>query len=518
MPDASRSGHLAQPGPDASAGHRPRGRWAMLAVLCASLLLVAMDATILNVALPSLIDDMSPSPMEQLWIVDLYGLVLGGLLITCGAIGDRYGRKRLFIAGFVLFGLASVVAATAQTPWQLIAGRALLGVGGAMVMPSTLSLIRNIFTDDRERTLAIGIWASVAGAGAAVGPLVGGVLVQQFGWSAAFWLNVPVVVVTVVAGLWLLPEYLAPAHGSLDWFSAVLSVLGIVALAWGIKHVAKGDPAALDLVILLAAILLLGLFAYRQLRSADPLLDVRLFRNRAFTAAALATLMAMLAIGAALFLISLWLQYIHGYTPSEAGLRTVPAAIATLLGSLSTPWLLRRVGVRLLMAFGLGALALGFLVLAAIPTTTYPLVAFILVCLGVGDGIAITTAAAVLVAAVPPERAGQAGAVEETNYELGIGLGVALLGSIHGRLFTSHMTDLPLQGEQLDTARGSVGGAAHLAHEMGGETGAQILRIAQHAYDSALTTTSWISAGLVAAVTVLTVILVPRGFTATSAH
>ncbi|MGX1811903.1 MFS transporter, partial [Nocardia sp. NPDC055321] len=401
---------------------------------------------------------------------------------------------------------------------QLIAGRALLGVGGAMVMPSTLSLIRNIFTDDHERTQAIGIWAAVAGAGAAVGPLVGGHLVERFGWSAAFWLNVPVVVLTVTAGLWLLPEYRAPQHGRLDYFSAVLSVLGIVALAWGIKHVAKGEPAATDLLILLAAFALLGLFAYRQLKSPDPLLDVRLFRNRAFTAAALATLLAMLAIGAALFLISLWLQYIHGYTPSEAGLRTVPAAIATLLGSLSTPWLLRHVSVRFLMGFGLFTLAAGFLLLAAIPTTTYPLVAVILVALGIGDGVAITTAAAVLVASVPAERAGQAGAVEETNYELGIGLGVALLGSIHGRLFVTHMTDLPLTGDQLDTARGSVGGAAYVAHDIGGPTGDRVLEIAQHAFDSALTTTSWISAALVGTVAVLTVVLVPRGFKATASH
>ncbi|MEC3916305.1 MFS transporter [Nocardia sp. CDC160] len=494
-------------------------RWAMLAVLCASLLLVAMDATILNVALPSLIDSMEPSPMEQLWIVDLYGLVLGGLLITCGAISDRYGRKRLFLAGFLLFGLASIVAATATAPAQLIAGRALLGVGGAMVMPSTLSLIRNIFTDDKERTLAIGIWASVAGAGAAIGPLVGGHLVEAFGWSAAFWLNVPVVIVTVATGLWLLPEYKAPQQGSgLDWASAVVSVLGIVALAWGIKHVAKGNPALIDLVILLAAFVLLGLFAYRQLRSPDPLLDVRLFKNRAFTAAALATLLAMLAIGAALFLISLWLQYIHGYTPSQAGVRTLPAAIATLFGSLATPWLMQRVGVRFLMGFALGALAIGFAVLAAVPNTTYPLVALILVCLGIGDGIAITTAAAVMVAAVPPERAGQAGAVEETNYELGIGLGVALLGSIHGRLFTSHMTGLPLQGDDLADAQGSVGGAAHVAQQIGGPTGDQVLSIAQHAYDAALTTTSWISTAMVGTVAVLTVILVPRGFKATSAH
>lgn len=495
------------------------GRWAMLAVLCASLLLVAMDATILNVALPSLIDHMQPSPMEQLWIIDIYGLVLGGLLITCGAVGDRWGRKRLFLLGFVLFGVASVVAATAQQPWQLIAGRVLLGVGGAMVMPSTLSLIRIIFTDDQERTLAIGIWAAVAGAGACVGPVAGGVLVEHFGWSAAFWMNVPVVVVTVTAGVKLLPEYRAPQSGGLDWLSAVVSIVGVVALAWGIKHLAAGGVRAIDVATLLVALALLALFAFRQLRSPDPLLDVRLFGNRTFLAAALATLMAMLAIGAALFLISLWLQYIHGYSPIQAGLRTIPAAIATLLGSLATPWLLRHVGVRTVLGIGLGALTCGFAVLALSPEpTVYPVVALVLVTLGIGDGLAVTAAAAVMVAAVPPERAGQAGAVEETNYELGIGLGVALLGSIHARVFASHMTGVPLHGEQLATARGSVGGAAYVADEAGGELGRHILETARQAYDSALTTTAWISVALVGSVAVLTVVLVPRGFKATAGH
>ncbi|WP_228810183.1 MFS transporter [Nocardia otitidiscaviarum] len=508
------------PAPDSDSADAPLpGRWAMLAVLCASLLLVAMDATILNVALPSLIQDMQPSPIEQLWIIDIYGLVLGGLLITCGALGDRQGRKRLFLIGFVLFGLASVVAATAQQPWQLILGRVLLGIGGAMVMPSTLSLIRTIFTDDHERTLAIGIWAAVAGAGACVGPVAGGVLVEHFGWSAAFWMNVPVVVVTVAAGIALLPEYRAPQQGGLDLTSAALSIAGVVALAWSIKHLAAGSVTVLDAAMLLVALALLALFTLRQLRSADPLLDVRLFRNRTFLAAALATLVAMLAIGAALFLISLWLQYIHGYSPLEAGIRTIPAAVATLLGSLATPWLLRHVGVRTVLGVGLFALAAGFAVLAMSPEpTVYPVVALVLVTLGFGDGLAVTTAAAVMVAAVPPERAGQASAVEETNYELGIGLGVALLGSIHARIFAAHMTGLPLRGDDLETAQGSVGGAAYVASRADGPIAEQILTTASHAFDLALTTTAWISVALVGTVAVLAVTLVPRGFKATASH
>ncbi|WP_344022754.1 MFS transporter [Streptomyces luteireticuli] len=498
---------------------RGASRWAVLAVLCASLLLVAMDATILNVALPSLIADLRPGGMAQLWIIDIYGLVLGGLLVTCGAIGDRFGRKRLFLAGFVLFGAASVLAATSDSSAQLIAGRVLLGIGGAMVMPSTLSLIRTVFTDPRERALAIGIWAAVAGAGACVGPLVGGVLVEHYGWAAAFWVNVPVVVVTVLAGIRLLPEYRAPQSGPLDWSAALLSVAGIVALAWGIKHVAKGTPGAVDVIVLLLGLVLLALFARRQLAAHDPLLDVRLFRNGPFLAAALATLLAMLAIGSALFLMSLWLQYVHGYSPSQAGLRTLPSAVAMLAGSLCSPWIMHRLGVRAVLAMGLGALVAAFLVLALTPQpNSYPVVAVVLTMLGLGDGLAMTAAASVLVSSVPAERAGQAGAVSETAYELGVGLGVALLGSIHGAVFTRHMTGLPLHGGDLTTARGSVGGAVEVADRIGGETGRLVLAAARTAFDDALTTTAYVSAGIVVVVTVLVVWLVPRGLRVTGGH
>ncbi|MER5771154.1 MFS transporter [Streptomyces sp. NPDC001985] len=482
-------------------------------MLCSSLLLVAMDATILNVALPSLIDDLRPSAIAQLWIIDIYGLVLGGLLVTTGAVGDRYGRKLLFITGIVIFGIASVVAATAGSTGQLIGGRVLLGIGGAMVMPSTLSLIRNVFTDARERALAIGIWAAVAGAGAAVGPLVGGVLVEEYGWAAAFWINVPVVVVTIIAGVWLLPEFKDAGHGPLDYLGSVLSVVGIVALAWGIKHVAKGSPAPLDLAVLAAGVLVLALFARRQLTLRDPLLDVRLFRNRTFTAAALVILMAMLAIGAALFLVSLWLQYVHGYSPSQAGLRTLPAALAMLVGALLAPWVMERIGVRSIMALGLSGVVAGFLVLALSPEpTTYGYVAAVLVLLGLGDGMAITTASSVLVSTVPAERAGQAGAVSETNYELGVGLGVALLGSIHGAVYARHMAGQPTQ------ARESIGGAYELATREGGGAGEAVLAAGRAAFDSALTTTAFVSVGIVGAVTLLVVWLVPRGLHATAGH
>ncbi|WP_245699562.1 MFS transporter [Streptomyces roseifaciens] len=511
-------------GPPGQAPADP-ARWAMLAVLCSSLLLVAMDATILNVALPSLIKEMQPDALEQLWIIDIYGLVLGGLLITAGAVGDRLGRKLLFTTGFTVFGAASVLAATAGTTdsvLQLIAGRILLAIGGAMVMPSTLSLIRTIFTDAHERTLAIGIWAAVAGAGAAIGPLVGGLLVNSFSWSAAFWVNVPVVLVTVVAAVLLLPEYRSPSHHDLDLVAAALSIAGVILTAWGIKHLAGGFRPV-DLAALLAGIAALTWFARRQLQSADPLLDVRLFASRPFLAAALATLTAMMAIGAALYLISLWLQYVRGHDALAAGLRTLPAAIALLASSLLTPWLLRRTGVRTVLTAGLAALLCGFVLLAAAPQPLeYGAVAAALVTFGIGDGMAITASAAVMVSAVRPERAGQAGAVSESAYELGIGFGVALLGSIHTTLFRSGMTNLPgrVRGAARETARESVGGADHVARDLGYTTGAgrSLLAVARTAFNDALRTTSLVSVGIVATAVVLAAVLVPKDFRADSAH
>ncbi|WP_336087805.1 MFS transporter [Nocardia sp. SSK8] len=494
-------------------------RWVMLGVLCASLLLVAMDATILNVALPSLIDDLQVGALEQLWIIDIYGLVLGGLLITTGAVGDRIGRKLLFLSGFVLFGIASVIAATAGSAAQLIGGRVLLGIGGAMVMPSTLSLIRNIFTDVRERTMAIGIWAAVAGVGATVGPIIGGFLVEHFGWASAFWLNVPVVLVTVLVGLWVLPEYRAPQAGGLDWFAAVLSIAGVICLAWGVKHLAKGEASEVDWTILLVGIVAMAWFVRRQLTATDPLLDVRLFRNGAFTAAAVATLLAMMAIGASMFLISLWLQYVHGYSPSQAGIRMLPAALTLLTASLLTPFLMEKLGVRTVLGVGLGAVALGFALLAVSPEpTAYPVIALVLVSFGLGDGMAVTAAAAVLVGAVPADRAGQAGAVEETNYEVGVGFGVALLGSLHARMFSQHMTNLPVPPERLDQAAGSVGGAAEVADDLPEPARTELLHAAEHAFDAALTTTAALSAVVIAVVAVGTVLLVPRGFRVTGGH
>lgn len=469
----------------------------MLAVLCSSLLLVAMDATILNVALPSLVDDLAPDAISQLWIIDIYGLILGGLLLTSGAVGDRWGRKLLFLSGIVLFGVASVVAATSQSVPQLIAGRVLLAIGGAMIMPSTLSLLRNVFTNPRERTVAIGIWASVAGAGAAIGPVLGGFLVQHYGWSAAFWVNLPIVIAALIAGWLILSESKAPSEHGIDWFDAALSIVGMITLVWGVKHIFKDGLLSPAPVALAAGAAVLWWFFHRQSGLADPMLDVKLFANKPFRAAATSILTAMMAIGAALYLLTLWLQYVQGFSPMAAGVRMLPAAVFLLAAALSAERLIRRLGVKTVLGLGLGGLVLAFAAIAVLPLN-YPLVALAQAAFGIGDGLAVTASTAIMVSAAPPERAGMAAAVEETCYELGIGLGVALLGTIAATAYRYRMTDLGIPEPQASILDDSVA--------------------AKRAFVDSLTITSLVSAIIVAIATVLALRLIPKGFRADSAH
>lgn len=300
-------------------------RWWGLAVLSLSLLLVGLDTTILNVALPALIEDMQPSALEQLWIVNAYALVISGLLITMGALGDRTGRRRLLMAGLVVFGAASGLAVVVGDPLGLIGARALLGLGGAMIMPATLSILRNLFHDPDERTRAITIWASVAGAGAAAGPIVGGLLVEHFGWHAAFLVNIPIVVVALGACWILLPESSSPSTSKWDWWSVLLSFVGMASLVQGIKMLAKHGPLhVMSGGMLLLGIILLVVFVRRQLRLPDPLVDVRLFTNRAFTLGAVAIVLALLGMSSVLFLFTQWLQLVRGCSPRRRGCGCCP--------------------------------------------------------------------------------------------------------------------------------------------------------------------------------------------------
>jgi DHA2 family multidrug resistance protein-like MFS transporter len=347
--------------------------------------------------------------------------------------------------------------------------------------------------------------------------VLGGVLVEAYGWAAAFWVNLPVVVATVAFGLVLLPESRVPSATPLDWLGAALSVVGMISLVWGIKHVAAEGLASSAPAVLGAGALLLFWFGRRQLAQPDPLLDIRLFRYGPFLAGAIATLAAMMAVGAAFYLISLWLQYVQGYSPLEAGVRMLPAALSTLVGALSAPWLVRRIGVHAMLAVGLGALVLAFLAMAVFPLT-YPLVALALVAFGVGDGLAITTTTAVMISSAPAARAGSAAAVEETCYELGIGFGVAVLGTIAAVAYRGGVHTLPLSEPGRTTVEESVGGAVHIAAQQGSDVAAFILDVAKAAYAHAVAITSLVSAVLIAIATVCALLLIPRGFRADATH
>ncbi|WP_419994320.1 MFS transporter [Streptomyces boninensis] len=485
----------AQPAASAPAPHPDPAvharRWVILAILSGSLLLIGMDTTILNVAFPSLVEDLQPGSVEQLWIIDAYALAISGLLVTAGAFGDRWGRKRLLLAGFALFALASLAAVFATAAWQVIAARALLGVGGAAIMPSTLSILRDTFVDARERAFAYAVWTAVIGGGLALGPVVGGLLVEHFGWQSAFLLNIPVAIVVIGLGLWLLPESRSPRTGKWDWPGVGQSIVGMVALAGGIKQLGKsGLDSALPWVLLAVAAVALTVFVRRQLRLANPLLEVRLFSNPAFAVSAGAIFLGMVGLGAVMFLLTQWFQYAKGYSPLQAGVRLLPAPIALIVTSVVTPRLMQRFQVRKVMAVGLLVMAIGLAVPYAVQRSplfgdtdlNYPTMATSLALLGLGAGVATTVASVTLMSVTPKDHVGGAAAIDETCYELGAAMGVAILGSVTAALYRSRLPD-GLPGH----ARDSVGEAAHAAKEMGGPAGHELLAAAGHAFTRGMT-------------------------------
>ncbi len=482
-------------------------RWLVLAILSGSLLLIAMDTTILNVAFPSLVSDLQPSSVQQLWIIDVYALALSGLLVTAGALGDRWGRKRLLLTGFAIFALASLMAVFATAAWQVIAARALLGVGGAAIMPSTLSILRDVFTDARERALAYAVWAAVFGGGMALGPVIGGLLVEQNGWQSAFLINIPVALVIIALGAWILPESRQPREGRWDWWGVGQSVVGMLALAGGIKQLGKGGPAdPVAWVLLGVAAVALTVFVRRQLRLAQPLFHVRLFTNRSFSIAAASIFLGMIALGSALFLVTQWFQYGQGYSPLEAGVRLLPAPLGLVVTSLVTPALMHRLPIRHVIGGGLllmtAGLALPWLFQQSGPLA-YPGVAVALGVLGCGVGIATTAASVTLMASAPKEHVSGAAAVEETCYELGAAMGVAILGSIAAALYRAKLPELGLDGAATASVRDSVGEAAHAASSLGGPAGALLLEKASAAFTAGMTPTFLLAAALPLAAAVL---------------
>ncbi|MBF8188581.1 MFS transporter [Nonomuraea sp. K274] len=484
-------------------------------MLSASVLLVVMDMTVLNVALPAMSEDLRPDSIELLWMVDAYALVLSGLLVTVSALGDRWGRKRMLLTGFAVFGLASLAVLATDSPLEVIAVRALLGVGGAMIMPSTLSMIRNLFTDPAERARALGVWSAMAAVGAALGPILAGFLLGHFSWHAAFLVNVPVMATAIAAGVFLLPESRNPAPGRWDALATVLSMAGMVALVFAVKTFGKyGLTAPSALTAAVVAVVALGWFAARCLRRPDPLLELRLFRGGPFSAGVVTALTTSIAMAAVLLLLAQWMQLVQGYSPLETGVRLLPAALAALVASPLAPALAERVGARTVLAGGLAVTGLGFLplFLAPAPLGYWP-VAGALMLIGIGNG-SLAVASAVIMSGTPAAKSGSAAAIEETSYEVGGALGVAVLGSVAAAVYRA---EVAYDGPAAGVVRESLGGAIDVTRELGAPGGA-VADQARAAFTDSLVLTSAAGAALMLAGALAVWLLTPRTLDLSPTH
>ncbi|MET8473873.1 MFS transporter [Streptomyces sp. NPDC006422] len=483
-------------------------RWLALSVLVLAVLLVAVDATVLGLATPYISEDLKPSGTQLLWIGDVYSFVIAGLLVSMGSLGDRIGRKKLLLTGAVAFGAVSVLNAYATTPELMILARALLGVAGATLMPSTLALIRNIFHDPRERSLAIGIWGAMASAGAAVGPVVGGFLLEHFWWGSVFLINLPVMAILVVVGAKLIPESKNPVPGPWDLLSVGLSLIGMIGVVYAVKEAAAhgfGWGVAASAVVGAAA---LGGFVRRQLTLETPLLNMRLFRNRGFSGAVLADLLTILGLAGLVFFLSQFLQLVQGREPFEAGLAELPAAIGAVAAGLVAGTVARRFSVRSVVAGGLAAVGLALAALTTLSQSTgYPLLGTVLLVVGVGAGFSFTVTADVILSSVPKEQAGAASAVSETAYELGTALGIALLGSIVTGVYGGFTVPAGTPDEVAVAAHDSLGGAVEAASALPRGQAEALLAGAQSAFVDGLQVAAGVGAVVLLATSVVAWVL-----------
>lgn len=475
-------------------------RWVVLVVLCVSLLLVALDATVLHVAVPAVTEDLRPGAVELLWIVDVYPLVCASLLILFGTLGDRIGRRRVLLLGYALFGVASAVAALAPSAPALILARALLGVGGAMIMPATLSILRQVFPDRRERALAIGIWSAVAAVGAAVGPLLGGFLLEHFWWGSVFLVNIPLMLVSLPVGRLLLPESRGDRDGPWDVLGALMAAAGLFGVVLGVKRLGGGEPVAslLTLVPLLLGGTLLVLFVRRQGRRAHPLVDLRMFRRPAYSTSVGCIVLAMLALVGLELIAAQYLQLVLGLSPLQTGLRLLPLTVAAMAAGLAGARMLRRFGPRRMVCFGFCLTAAAVLTLTAMgPADDAGLLLFGFVLLGFGLETTLFGAYESMLSEAPAGQAGGAAAIGETSYQLGAGIGIALLGSVMNASYAPGLASVPGVPSRASAAAGhSLGEAYDVAGRLGGSAGAALRRAARDSFVHGLHVTLLVSAGL----------------------
>ncbi|MFC0529582.1 MFS transporter [Phytohabitans kaempferiae] len=478
--------------------------WIGLAVLALPSLLVAIDLFVLLLALPHLSADLAPSNNQQLWILDVYGFLLAGFMITMGKLGDRIGKRRLMLIGAVAFVAASVLAAYSSSAEMLIVARALLGIAGASLGPTMLGLIGGMFRDPRQRSIAIGVWVVCMMGGTALGPLVGGVMLEHFWWGSVFLLGVPAMVLLLVLGPVLLPEHRDPAPGRLDLTSVALSLAAILPGIYGLKELARDGWHATGIAALAAGVGMGVAFVRRQRRLADPLLDLRLFRSRAFTTALVSMLINTMLPGATMVLLTQFLQLVEGLSPLDAGLALVPAAVAGVVSVQLAPIAARRARPAHLIAAGMAVAATGLLVITQSSGAVGLIGGFALINLGAGPLITLGTN--IVIGASPPEKAGSAAAVSQVSNEFGFALGIATMGSLAAAVYRADVArTLPAGAPAV--ARETLAGAAAAVPQLPGPMGEAVLASARAAFTSGLHAVAAVSAALLVGVAVAALVL-----------
>lgn len=487
-------------------------RWWTLGVLCLSVLVIAFDTTILNVALPTLVRSLSATADQLQWIVDAYSLVFAGLLLTTGSLGDRYGRRFVLIIGLLAFAAGSSLAASAGSASQLIAIRAFMGLGGALIMPSTLATMVTIFPR-KERAQAIAIWTTAIMLGIPLGPIMGGWILDHFSWQAVFLINLPVVALALVGVLAFVPESRSPAVVALDPLGALLSIAGLAALLYAIIEAPVHEwTGRTTLATLAAALILLGAFLFWELRCAHPMLPLHLFADRRFSIASLSITLVYFALMGGLFFLTQYLQFVLGYSPLDAGVRIVPLTLGLAMGAPLGAALVKRLQTRYVVAAGLAIAAGGLAILTTCtPTSGYGPVALTLVVLGFGMGLAAAPAGDLMMGAVPEERFGVGSAVNDTTQEVGGALGVAVLGSVLAASYSAKMGPAVgfLPAPLAAVARNSIGGALGVARHLPGASGQPLVTAAKLAFVQAMSAGVLVGVGIGLAGAIIALLLLP---------
>ncbi len=472
-------------------------RWAVLVVLSAALALVSLDNTIVNVALPRLQEDLGATTSQLQWVVDAYSVLFAGTLLLAGTLGDRFGRRRMLITGLVIFIIASTIATLAPNAQVLTLGRALMGIGGAFIMPSTLSILVQVFTEPVERARAIGLWAAVAGVGVALGPILGGLLLEHFSWHAIFLVNPPISVAVLIAVLAIVPESADPSKPRLDLIGGALSSVGLIALVFTIIEVPESGIAPVTIISFIATVLLLGGFVWWENRAQRPLLPMSLFRSQLFSTAIIVVGLVYFALMGAMFFLPQFLQLVQDMTPLQSGLAILPGALGLLVASVFSPRLAERWGTRRTIVTGLVVVVLGLVGMSTLSAqTAYPFTGVMLGLVGGGLGLALPQATNGVLASVPTERAGMGSAVNDMMGELGGSFGVAILGATMSVFYRQHIEEaITAAGDRIslvpdravEAARESLAAASIAAGQVPGDIGAIYRDVVGAAFVSGMT-------------------------------